>query len=172
MQLRQIVYSCVSDPVPFHLSARSGSGQKKNQAKSWKISIKKSIKIIRISYIFFKTIKLMLTDIYIYPLNNKTDLISEKYIFLQKKVKQKLIFSRFQVGFGAGSGIISKTKWNGSEALFIGTVTVCIRIKRRREMDGRDVRNRIYSINMQNVLTLYSLNIFAQLDLREQMLLI
>ena len=32
--------------------------------------------------IFFKTIKLMLTDINIYPINNKTDHISEKYIFL------------------------------------------------------------------------------------------
>ena len=33
--------------------------------------------------------------------------------FIEKKVKQKLIFSRFQVGFGAGSGsVISR---NGSE---------------------------------------------------------
>ena len=42
---------------------------------------------------FFKTIKLMFTDINIYPINNKTDHISEKYIFYRKKAKQKLIFS-------------------------------------------------------------------------------
>ena len=36
----------------------------------------------RISYIFFITIKLMFTDINIYPIDNKTDHISEKYIFL------------------------------------------------------------------------------------------
>ena len=59
---------------------------------------KKSAKIIRISYIFFKTIKLMFTDINIYSINNKTDHISEKYIF-------------YIDGFGAGS-IISP---NGSE---------------------------------------------------------
>ena len=44
-----------------------------------------STKIIRISYIFFKTIKLMFTDINIYSINNKTDHISEKYIFYGKK---------------------------------------------------------------------------------------
>ena len=51
----------------------------------------------------------MFTDI-----NNKTDHISEKNIFYRKKkVKQNLIFSRFLVGFGAGSGsVISR---NGSE---------------------------------------------------------
>ena len=59
----------------------------------------------------------MFTDINICPINNKTDHISEKYIFYTKKVKQKLTFSRFQVGFGAGSGagsgsVISR---NGSE---------------------------------------------------------
>ena len=38
----------------------------------------------------------MFTDINIYPINNITDHISEKYIFfLEKKVKQKLVFSRF-----------------------------------------------------------------------------
>ena len=38
----------------------------------------------------------MFTDININSINNKTDDISEKYIFIeQKKVKQKLIFSRF-----------------------------------------------------------------------------
>ena len=38
----------------------------------------------------------MFTDINIYSLNNKTDHISEKYIFYRKK---KLIFSRFKVGY-------------------------------------------------------------------------
>ena len=39
---------------------------------------------------FFKTIKLMFTDINIYPmLNNKTDHISEKYISYRKKSKTK-----------------------------------------------------------------------------------
>ena len=36
----------------------------------------------------------MLTDINIYPINNKTDHISEKYIFYGKKSKKKVdIFS-------------------------------------------------------------------------------
>ena len=46
----------------------------------------------------------MFTDLNIYPINNKTDHISEKYIFYRKKVTQDMIFSRFQVGFGAGFG--------------------------------------------------------------------
>ena len=46
--------------------------------------------------LFFRNIKLMFTDIKFYPINNKTDHISEKYIFIEKKKeKQKLIFSRF-----------------------------------------------------------------------------
>ena len=54
----------------------------------------------------------MLTDINIWIINNKTDHISEKYIFYKKKKeKQKLIFSWFLVGFGAGS-VISR---NGSD---------------------------------------------------------
>ena len=50
--------------------------------------------------IFFKTTKLMCTDINIYPKNNGTDHIIS---FIEKEVKQKLIFSRFYVGFGAES---------------------------------------------------------------------
>ena len=46
---------------------------------------------------FFKTIKLMITDINIYPINNKTDHISEEYNFHIKKVKQKLVFSRSRI---------------------------------------------------------------------------
>ena len=34
---------------------------------------------------FFKTLNLMFTDTNIYPINNKTDHISEKYIFHRKK---------------------------------------------------------------------------------------
>ena len=38
----------------------------------------------------------MVTDINIYTINNKTDHISEKYIFfVEKKGKQKFIFSRW-----------------------------------------------------------------------------
>ena len=48
----------------------------------------------------------MFTDININSVNNKTDHISEKYIFYGKK---RLIFSRFKVGFGAGSGSGSGT---------------------------------------------------------------
>ena len=33
----------------------------------------------------FKTIKLMFTDIKIFPINNETDHISEKFIFYRKK---------------------------------------------------------------------------------------
>ena len=56
----------------------------------------------------------MFTDKNNYRINNKTDHILKKYIFFyRKKIKQKLIFFRFQVGFGVGSGsIISR---NGSE---------------------------------------------------------
>ena len=67
---------------------------------------------------FFKTIQLMFTYIIIYPLKNKTDHISEKYIsFHRNEVKQKLIFSRFKFGFGAGSGSGSISKLNESAAL-------------------------------------------------------
>ena len=38
----------------------------------------------------------MLTDININSINNKTNHISEKFIFIEKKVKQKLIFSDFK----------------------------------------------------------------------------
>ena len=41
--------------------------------------------------LFLKLLQLMFTDIDIYSINNKTDHISEKYIFYKKK----LIFSRF-----------------------------------------------------------------------------
>ena len=37
----------------------------------------------------------MFTDININSINYKTDHISEKYIVIEKEVKQKLIFSRF-----------------------------------------------------------------------------
>ena len=87
----------VADPDPFgsvsFWSAISGSASMKririlvakNQPKSWKISTK-------INKNHFSTIKLMFTDMNIYSINNKTDHISEKYIFYRKK---KLIFSRF-----------------------------------------------------------------------------
>ena len=59
----------------------------------------------------------MFIDINNYPINNKTVNILEKNILYRKKVKQKFIFSRFWVGFGAGSGsIISQ---NGSETLIL-----------------------------------------------------
>ena len=53
----------------------------------------------------------MFTDINNYPINNKTDHILEKYIFIEKKVQQKLIL----VGFGVGSGSGSIISLNGSE---------------------------------------------------------
>ena len=87
----------------------------------------KSTKIIRISYIFFKTIKLMFTDINIYTINNKTDHISEKYIFHRKKVDKGRIWSRIRIriryftkrirGSISVSGSISKL--NGSETLVL-----------------------------------------------------
>ena len=52
----------------------------KNQQKSTKIN-KNQQKSTKTYIIFFKTIKLMFTDINIYSINNKTDHISEKYIF-------------------------------------------------------------------------------------------
>ena len=72
--------------ICFILVSRIRIRVAKNQPKSRKVSTK----IIRISYIFFKTIKLMFTDINIYLINNKTDHILEKYIFLQKKSKTKV----------------------------------------------------------------------------------
>ena len=73
------------DPVCKKISQNHGKFQQK------------STKIIRIPYILFKTIKLMFTDINIFPINNKLDDISEKYISYRKK--SKTIF---------GSGSISK----------------------------------------------------------------
>ena len=78
-------FQCFGSGFVSFWSAGSGSASMKririqvtkNQPKSWKISTK----INRISCIFFKTIKLMFTDINIYSINNKTDHISEKYIF-------------------------------------------------------------------------------------------
>ena len=67
--------------------------------------------------IFFKTIKLMFTDINIYPMNMKTDFGEIYFFYRKKKIKQKLIFSLFQVGFGAGSGSEAVISRNGSEDL-------------------------------------------------------
>ena len=64
---------------------------------------KKSTKITRISYIFFKNIKLLFNG-HIY--------LPHKYNFDRKK---KLVFSRFQVGSGAGYGSRSVIPRNGSE---------------------------------------------------------
>ena len=46
----------------------------------------------------------MLTDLNIHPLNTKTDHFLRNFFFIKKRVKQALVFSRFKVGFGAGSG--------------------------------------------------------------------
>jgi len=53
---------------PFHFGQPDPESdpESKNQPKSWKISTKIN-EIIRISYMFFKTIKLMFTDLNIYP---------------------------------------------------------------------------------------------------------
>ena len=76
-----VVIVSVADPDPFHFGQPDpGTGSKKS-AKIMENVHKKTTKIIRISYIFFKTIKLMFTDINIYSINNKKDHISEKYIF-------------------------------------------------------------------------------------------
>ena len=106
----------VSDPDPFGSVSfwSAGSGKQKTRLNHGKFP-QKITYITRILYIFFKTIKLMFTDINICPINNKTDHISEKYIFIEKTVEQKLIISRFQVGFGAGSGSGSVISRNGSE---------------------------------------------------------
>ena len=99
--------------IRFILVSRIRIRVAKNQPKSWKISTKMNLNHQNIIHFFFKTIKLMFTDINIFPVNNKTDHISEKYIFYRKKVKQQLIFFRFQVGFRARSGsVISR---NGCE---------------------------------------------------------
>ena len=71
---------------------------------------------------FFKTIRLMFTDINIYPINNKTDHISEKNIKKKKKSKTEVdifsilgrIWSWIRIRYftkrirGSGSGSISK----------------------------------------------------------------
>ena len=69
---------------PFHFGQPDPDPGSKKSAKimeNFNKNQQKSTKIIRISCIFFKTIKLMFTDINIYSINNKTDHISEKYIF-------------------------------------------------------------------------------------------
>ena len=59
---RTTIFTNVADPDPFHIGfmkrIRKRIQLAKNQPKSWKIP-QKSTKIIRISYIFFKDIKLM-----------------------------------------------------------------------------------------------------------------
>ena len=61
----------------------------KNQQKSWKISTKINENHKNTIH-FFKTIKLMFTDINVHPINDKTDHISEKYIFYRKKSRTKV----------------------------------------------------------------------------------
>ena len=88
------IFSSVADPDPFgsvsFWSAGSASMKRirnrvaKYQPKSWKISTKINANQKNIIH-FFKTIKLIFTDINIYPINNKTDHISEKYILDRKK---------------------------------------------------------------------------------------
>ena len=118
------------DPNPIRFNETDPRRVAKNQPKSWKISSK----IIRISYIFFKTIiiKLMFTDLNIYPTYNKTDHISEKYIFYIKKSKTKVdifpilgriwIRVRYFTKRIRGSGSISK--WNESATLLTGLGSV------------------------------------------------
>ena len=64
----------------------SDPGSKKS-AKIMEKFQQKSTKIIRISYIFFKTIKLMFIDINIYSMNNKTKQIIFRrnvFFFIEK----------------------------------------------------------------------------------------
>ena len=75
--------------ISFILVCRIRIQLAKNQPNSWKFP-HKSTKIIKHHTFFFKTIKLMFTDIYIYPLNNKINHISENHIFYRKKRKTKV----------------------------------------------------------------------------------
>ena len=68
------IFTSVADP-----------GSKKSAKIMENFPINKPTPINIIDF-FFKTIKLMLTDIYIYPINNKT----YKYIFFRKKSKIKV----------------------------------------------------------------------------------
>ena len=136
----------VADPDPCESvsfwSAGSGSASMKririrvakNQPKSLKISTKINENHKNIIHFFFKTIKLMFTDLNIYPTNNKTDHISERYFFYIKNSKTKVdifpilgriwirIRSRIRIRYFTkrirGSGSISK--WNGSATLLKG----------------------------------------------------
>ena len=71
-----------SQPDPFH---ETDPGRIKISQNHGKFP-PKSTKIIRISYIFFsKILNFCLTDINIYPINNKIDNFLEKYIFIRNK---------------------------------------------------------------------------------------
>ena len=78
--LTPFFFSNVADPDPFQMK-RIRIRVAKNQAKSWKINENHK----NIIHFFLKTFELIFTDINIYPINNKTDQISEKYIFYRKK---------------------------------------------------------------------------------------
>ena len=57
----------------------------RNEPKSWKISNKNQQKSLEYHKFFFKTIKLMFTDINIYSINNKTDHIRRNIFLIEKK---------------------------------------------------------------------------------------
>ena len=112
---------------PFHFGQPDLDPLQWNGSGSWwqKISQnhgkfqQKSTKIIRISYIFFKIIKLCLLTKNIYSINNKTDHFSEKYIFYRNIFPiLGRIWSRIRIRilgsvlWNNGSEI---SKWNGSE---------------------------------------------------------
>ena len=111
------------DPDPLQWN---GSGKQKISQNHGKFP-QKSIKITRISYIFF-------SDINIYPIKNKTDHISEKCIFYRKKSKTKVdifrnlgqIWSRILIRYftkrirGSGSGSVSS--WRRSKTLLVSLV--------------------------------------------------
>ena len=72
-----------TDPDPFHFGQPDPDPGSNKSAKIMENFHKNQPKSLEYhTFFFFKTIKLMFTDINIYSINNKTDHISEKYIFL------------------------------------------------------------------------------------------
>ena len=83
IQITHTLDISVADPDPFGPVSfwSAGSGWQKS-AKIMENFHKNQPKLLEYHKFFFKTIKLVFTDINISPINYKTDHISEKYIFL------------------------------------------------------------------------------------------
>ena len=92
-----------SDVDPYKLDA--DPGRTKLAKIMEKFYTKNQQKPKNLIHFCLQNIDLCLKDINIYPINNKTDHLLDKYIFNRKNSKKKWVFSRI------GSGSIAKWNW-------------------------------------------------------------